>query len=81
VIDPAKITGVEIKTGINAVAAAPVATKLTVSGMNISAGAEKIAVYSLQGKLVAAGKASVTVPSKGIYLVRVNGKLSKVNVK
>ena len=81
VIDPAKITGVEIKTGINAVAAAPAATKLTVSGMNISAGAEKIAVYSLQGKLVAAGKASVTVPSKGIYLVRVNGKLSKVNVK
>ena len=81
VIDPAKITGVEIKTGINAVAAAPAATKLTVSGMNISAGAEKIAVYSLQGKLVAAGKASVTVPSKGIYLVRVAGKLQKVNVK
>jgi hypothetical protein len=81
VIDPAKITGIEIRTGINAVATAPAATKLTVSGMNISAGAEKIAVYSLQGKLVAAGKASVTVPSKGIYLVRVNGKLSKVNVK
>ena len=81
VIDPATITGVEIKTGLKAVAAAPAAAKITVSGMNISAGAEKIAVYSLQGKLVAAGKASVTVPTKGIYLVRVNGKLSKVNVK
>lgn len=80
VIDPVKITGIEIKTGIQA-AAAPAAAKLSVSGMTISAGAEKIAVYSLQGKLVAAGKASVTVPSKGIYLVRVNGKLSKVNVK
>ena len=81
VIDPVKITGVEIKTGIKAVAA-PSATKLTVSGMNISAtGADKIAVYSLQGKLIASGKASVTVPTKGIYLVRVAGKLQKVNVK
>jgi hypothetical protein len=38
-------------------------------------------VFSLQGKKIVSGKASVTVPSKGIYLVRVNGKLSKVNVK
>ena len=81
VVDPVKITGIEIKTGIQA-AAAPAAAKLSVSGMTISAdAAQDIAVFSLQGKKIVSGKASVTVPSKGIYLVRVNGKLSKVNVK
>ncbi len=85
VIDPATITGIKIQsgpiTGIKT-AAAPAAAKISVSGMTISAGAaQDIAVFSLQGKKIASGKASVTVPSKGIYLVRVNGKLSKVNVK
>ena len=83
VIDPSTITGIVIKpTGIKNVAAAPAAAKLSVSGLTISAGAaQDIAVFSLQGKKIAAGKASVTVPTKGVYLVRVNGKLSKVNVK
>ena len=96
VIDPSTITGIKIeqkttppnpnpdgdKEAIQAAAAAPVAAKISVSGMTISAGAaQDIAVFSLQGKKIVSGKASVTVPSKGIYLVRVNGKLSKVNVK
>ena len=66
------------------------AAKISVSGMNISvdgakAGAD-IFVFSLQGKKVAStkaifGNASVNVPTKGVYLVRVGNKLSKVNVK
>ena len=66
------------------------AAKISVSGMNISvdgakAGAD-ISVFSLQGKKVASTKAifgntSVNVPTKGVYLVRVGNKLSKVNVK
>ncbi len=66
------------------------AAKISVSGMNISvdgakAGAD-ISVFSLQGKKVAStkaifGNASVNVPTKGVYLVRVGNKLSKVNVK
>jgi hypothetical protein len=83
VVDPVKITGVTIKDQPIAIkaAAAPAAAKISVSGMTISAGTQDIAVFSLQGKKIVSGKASVTVPSKGIYLVRVNGKLSKVNVK
>ena len=83
VVDPVKITGITIKDQPIAIkaAAAPAAAKISVSGMTISAGTQDIAVFSLQGKKIVSGKASVTVPSKGIYLVRVNGKLSKVNVK
>ena len=64
--------------------------KIAVTGMNISVEGAKagvdIAVFSLQGKKVVStkatfGNASVTVPTKGIYLVRVGNKLSKVNVK
>jgi hypothetical protein len=45
-----------------------------------------IAVFTMQGKLVASGKASfgnasVAVPNKGAYLVRVNGRSYKVNVR
>ncbi len=64
--------------------------KISVAGMNITvsgakAGAE-IAVFSMQGKLVASGKAfagaqTITVPNKGIYMVRVGNKMSKVAVK
>ena len=70
--------------------AAPAMAKVSVAGMNISvdgakAGAD-ISVFSLQGKKVAStkaifGNASVNVPTKGVYLVRVGNKLSKVNVK
>ena len=66
------------------------AAKISVYGMNISvdgakAGAD-ISVFSLQGKKVVStkaifGNASVNVPTKGVYLVRVGNKLSKVNVK
>ena len=93
VVDPEKITGIKIsdtpKTGIQTVAA-PAAAKVTAAGMNISVEGAKagsdIAVFNMQGKKVVStkavfGNASVTVPNKGIYLVRVNGKLSKVNVK
>ena len=64
--------------------------KISVAGMNIAvdgakAGAD-IAVFSLQGNKVASvkatfGNASVTVPTKGIYLVRIGNKISKVTVK
>ena len=64
--------------------------KISVAGMNIAvdgakAGAD-IAVFSLQGNKIAAakatfGNASVSVPTKGIYLVRVGNKISKVTVK
>lgn len=64
--------------------------KISVAGMNVTvsgakAGAE-IAVFSMQGKLVASGKAfagaqTITVPNKGIYMVRVGNKMSKVAVK
>ena len=93
VVDPEKITGIKIsdtpKTGIQAVAA-PAAAKITVAGMNISVEGAKagsnIAVFNMQGKLVASGKAlfgnaAVSVPSKGLYMVRVGNKLSKVSVK
>ncbi|WP_405340372.1 glycosyl hydrolase family 8 [Fibrobacter sp.] len=70
--------------------AAPAMAKVSVAGMNITVEGAKIgadiAVFTLQGKKVAStkaifGNASVMVPTKGVYLVRVNGKLSKVNVK
>ena len=65
-------------------------TRVSVSGMNISVECARfnadIAVFTMQGKLVASGKtsfgnASVSVPNKGAYLVRVNGRIYKVNVK
>ena len=68
---------------------APLA-RVSVSGMNISVENvglnADIAVFTMQGKLVASGKttfgnASVSVPNKGAYLVRVNGRSYKVNVK
>ena len=81
-IDPVLLTGIEITTSIQKIAA-PSVSKLTVSGLNISVSgaAQDITVFSLQGKKIASGKASVAVPTKGVYLVRVGGKLSKVNVK
>ena len=64
--------------------------KVSVAGMNIfidgaKAGAD-IAVFSMQGKVIASGKATFgnatfTVPTKGSYLVRVGGKVQRVNVK
>ncbi len=63
--------------------------KISVSGMNITVTGAKagsdIAVFNMQGKLVASSKAlgaqSITVPNKGIYMVRVGNKMSKVAVK
>ncbi len=90
VINPTMITGVEIKTGINAVATASAAAKLTVSGMNIYVEEAKanssITVFDLQGKLITSakaifGNATVSVPAKGIYIVSVDGNAYKVNVK
>ena len=91
VVDPSKITGIVIPegAGIQSIAAAAKA-KISVAGMNIAIAGVKagsdIAVFNLQGKLVASskalfGNATVTVPTKGIYLVRAGDKLTKVNVK
>ena len=64
-------------------------SKISVSGTNImvesKAGAD-IAVFSMQGKVIVSGKAtfgntSIRVPNKGVYMVRVGNKISKVNVK
>ena len=64
--------------------------KVSVSGMNISVESTRInadvAVFSMQGKLIASGRSSfrnatIAVPNKGAFLVRVNGKFYKVNVK
>ena len=90
--DPGTNPGTDPGTTPEAIlmAEAPAMAKITVAGMNIAVNGAKagadIAVFSLQGKNVAStkaffGNASVTVPTKGIYLVRVNGKLSKVTVK
>lgn len=89
VVAPEMLTGIVVPQGIAKSVAVSMA-KVSVSGMDISIDGAKagtqIAVFSMQGKLVASGKAtfgnaSVSVPSKGIYMVRVGGKLSKVNVK
>lgn len=92
VVEPSKITGIVVPdnpTGFNFVAAPSIA-KISVAGMNIAiegakAGAD-IAVFNMQGKVIASGKASfgnasVSVPSKGLYMVRVGNKMSKVTVK
>lgn len=64
--------------------------KISVSGMNIAVDGAKagtdIAVFNMQGKVIASGKAtfgnaSIAVPSKGLYVVRVGNKMSKVTVK
>ena len=52
----------------------------------VAAQGTDFAVFSMQGKVVANGKlslgnATVSVPSKGVYMVRVGNKISKVNVK
>ena len=90
VVDPSKITGIVINnpTSIKT-AVAPSMAKISVAGMNISVEGAKmgadIAVFNMQGKLVASskvlGNVSVTVPSKGLYMVRVGSKVSKVTVK
>ncbi len=93
VIDPFLITGTVVPEvvdpGIGVITGVAVASsaKVAVSGMQVqvSAGAD-IAVFNMQGKVIAAAKAfgasqSVTVPNKGVYLVRVNGKMSRVTVK
>ena len=75
---------------INAVENGALLAKISVSDMNISVDGAKVgagvAVFSLQGKVIASGKAvfgnaTVKVPTKGVYLVRVGDKISKVNVK
>ena len=81
--------GVVAPEAIGSSSFAPLA-RVSVSGMNISVENAKfnadIAVFTMQGKLVASGKtsfgnASVAVPNKGAYLVRVDGRVYKVNVK
>lgn len=90
VVDPSTITGVVVPEGIKSIASVASAAKVSVAGMNIAIAGVKagsdIAVFNLQGKLVASskalfGNATVTVPTKGIYLVRAGDKLTKVNVK
>ncbi|MCQ2101658.1 MAG: glycosyl hydrolase family 8 [Fibrobacter sp.] len=86
--DPGTTPGVDEPIAI--AASAPVAmAKVSVSGMNIMvdgvAGAS-VAVFNMQGKLVAstkafAGATSITVPNKGLYMVRVGNKMNKVVVK
>jgi len=96
-IDPSKITGVvvpEVVTpgpGVGIASAAAVSmAKVSVAGMNITvSGAQMgsdIAVFNMQGKLIASSKAfigaqTISVPNKGMYMVRVGNKISKVTVK
>lgn len=64
-------------------------SKIAVAGQQIqitAANNTAFAVFSMQGKVVASGKlafgnASIAVPSKGVYMVRIGNKISKVNVK
>ncbi len=77
-------------SAINAAAQLNLA-KITTSGMNITvSGAQAgtdIAVFNMQGKAIASTKAffgmaqTITVPNKGIYMVRVGNKMSKIAVK
>lgn len=80
-------------SGTDAIAAASQLSmaKITASGMNITvsgaqAGAD-IAVFNMQGKAIASTKAffgmdqTITVPNKGVYMVRVGNKMSKIAVK
>jgi len=64
--------------------------KVSVAGMNIMVDGAKagsdIAVFNMQGKVVASTKAifgsqTVTVPNKGVYMVRVGNKMNKVVIK
>ena len=63
--------------------------KVSVAGMSIQMAAAnntEFAVFSMQGKVIASGKlafgnATIAVPSKGVYMVRVGRSVSKVNIK
>ena len=65
--------------------------KISTSGLGITvSGAPAntdIAVFNMQGKIIATTKAffgmaqTITVPNKGVYMVRVGNKISKVAVK
>lgn len=65
--------------------------KISTSGMNITVSGAPvnadIAVFNMQGKVIASTKAffgmaqSITVPNKGVYMVRVGNKMSKIAVK
>lgn len=93
VIDPAKITGLNVPTtpGPDAIVApaALAMAKVSVSGMNImveGAAGSEIAVFNMQGKVIASSKVllgnqAITVPNKGVYMVRVGNKMTKINVK
>jgi hypothetical protein len=63
---------------------------VSVSGMQIQISGATIgsdyAIFSVQGQVVKTGKIqngteNIRVPNKGIYLVRVGNKTSKMNVK
>lgn len=68
---------------------ATVKASVTVAGQEIQIVADndtEFAVFSMQGKVIANGKltlgnASISVPNKGVYMVRVGNKISKVNIK
>ena len=52
----------------------------------VAANGTDFAVFSMQGKVIASGKlslgnAAITVPNKGVYMVRVGNKISKITVK
>lgn len=95
VIDPSKITGTVISNvpvvNPDAIIGAVSANKsqIAVAGKQLqitAANNTEFAVFSMQGKVIASGKlslgnASITVPNKGVYMVRVGNKISKVNVK
>ena len=80
---------VDAPEAVRNISSVPLA-RVSVSGMKISVENARlnadIAVFTMQGKLVASGKtsfsnASVAVPNKGAYLVRVDGSVYKVNVR
>lgn len=77
--------------GLSIVAnAAASKASVAVAGMQIQISGAKMgtdfAVFSMQGKVIANGKlafgnASISLPNKGVYMVRVGSKISKVTIK
>jgi len=76
--------GIEASAQFNAAKIAVSGLGITISGAPVNA---DIAVFNMQGKVIAATKAffgmaqTISVPNKGVYMVRVGNKISKIAVK
>lgn len=76
--------GIEASAQFNAAKISTSGLGITISGAPVNA---DIAVFNMQGKVIAATKAffgmaqTISVPNKGVYMVRVGNKISKISVK